>query len=344
MAFVAFVTCHIYKFVGLGWTYFAAGPFLAFIQWGHFSLLAGKAKAWLQASKALPHLVIAIVLLSFFQSKDATARFKPTILAFNIIVLALAGLCQVVHIYNTSMVKAILTLPQPQARDDGLFQKQSKVLTMINEKSRPLAHLLRFYLKDNHLHLLLPLAFFIGLFEAFMAKEFIMVSTRTLLGLERISVILGILGVSRLISTCLTSQLHQIIPSYFLLVVLILFQLALLLLQWLWQPSEDDPLMFFALTFVWGTTSAAWDVLVLGPLGIGRYATLATTSAEEEEAGIQQLTAKVVDLSDWKSAVALVSLHQFAGMAISFGLQIDARSLTAAFVVTIVPLWCYIRK
>ena len=37
------------------------------------------------------------------------------------------------------------------------------------------------------------------------------------LGLERISVILGILGVSRLISTCLTSQLHQIIPSYFLL-------------------------------------------------------------------------------------------------------------------------------
>ena len=82
----------------------------------------------------------------------------------------------------------------------------------------------------------------------------------------------------------------------------------------------------------------------LGPLGIGRYATVATTSAEEEEAGIQQLTAKVVDLSDWKSAVALVSLHQFAGMAISFGLQIDARSLTAAFVVTIVPLWCYIRK
>ena len=179
MAFVPFVTCHIYKFVGLGWTYLAAGPFLAFIQWGHFSLLAGKAKAWLQASKALPHLVIAIVLLSFFQSKDATARFKPTILAFNIIVLALAGLCQVVHIYNTSMVKAILTLPQPQARDDGLFQKQSKVLTMINEKSRPLAHLLRFYLKDNHLHLLLPLAFFIGLFEAFMAKEFIMVSQNT---------------------------------------------------------------------------------------------------------------------------------------------------------------------
>ena len=53
--------------------------------------------------------------------------------------------------------------------------------------------------------------------------------------------------------------------------VLILFQLALLLLQWLWQPSGDDPLMFFALTFVWGTTSAAWDVLVLGKFWTSYY-------------------------------------------------------------------------
>ncbi len=41
LAFVVFVACHIFQFVGLGWNYFAAGPLLAFIQWGHFSLLAG---------------------------------------------------------------------------------------------------------------------------------------------------------------------------------------------------------------------------------------------------------------------------------------------------------------
>ena len=65
--------------------------------------------------------------------------------------------------------------------------------------------------------------------------------------------------------------------------------------------------------------------------------TPAETVAETRQQAVDQL-------ADWKSAVALVSLHQFAGMAISFGLQVDARSLTAAFVVTIVPLWCYIRK
>ena len=46
----------------------------------------------------------------------------------------------------------------------------------------------------------------------------------------------------------------------------------------------------------------------------------------------------VDQLSDWKSAVALVSLHQFAGMAISFGLHVDARSLIASFANTIAPL------
>ena len=65
--------------------------------------------------------------------------------------------------------------------------------------------------------------------------------------------------------------------------------------------------------------------------------TVPATAADTRQQAVDQL-------ADWKSAVALVSLHQFAGMAISFGLQVDARSLTAAFVVTIVPFWCYIRK
>ena len=74
-------------------------------------------------------------------------------------------------------------------------------------------------------------------------------------------------------------------------------------------------------------------------------AAVADTTTPAETAAAADTRQQAVDqLADWKSAVALVSLHQFAGMAISFGLQVDARSLTAAFVVTIVPLWCYIRK
>jgi len=110
---------------------------------------------------------------------------------------------------------------------------------------------------------------------------------------------------------------------FFVTVVLSLFQLALLLLQWLWRPSEDDPLVFWAITFVWGTTAAAWDFLILGPYGIGRYRE---------------------DPQDWKCTVALLSLHQFAGMAVTYGLPIDASLLAAAFIVTLIPFWCYLKQ
>ena len=88
------------------------------------------------------------------------------------------------------------------------------------------------------------------------------------------------------------------------------------------------------------STAAAADTAAAA----GTTAAADTTAAETAAAAPDTRQQAVDQLADWKSAVALVSLHQFAGMAISFGLQVDARSLTAAFVVTIVPFWCYIRK
>ena len=55
--------------------------------------------------------------------------------------------------------------------------KKSKGEVMMLSKSkwrRP--YFLTFYVKDNQLHLMLPLVFFLGLFEAFMSKTFLMVS------------------------------------------------------------------------------------------------------------------------------------------------------------------------
>ena len=152
LVLIAFVICHI-----LGWTllsYLALGPFLASLQWGQFSLLAFRSLAWLQAAKALPHLLVALVLFAFCK----TANGFTSILTLNLIFLVLAGLCQCVHFGIAT------TAPKPE-------EKQSKKMTNERKKS-----LLAFYLKDNQLHMLLPMAFFVGLFEAFMAKEFITVS------------------------------------------------------------------------------------------------------------------------------------------------------------------------
>ena len=60
--------------------------------------------------------------------------------------------------------------------------------------------------------------------------------------------------------------------------------------------------------------------LFSGPTGIGRYAS---------------------DPLNWKSAVSVTSLHYFAGMAVIFGLAIETPILALAFVVTLIPFWCF---
>ena len=62
---------------------------------------------------------------------------------------------------------------------------------------------------------------------------------------------------------------------------------------------------------------------ITGPSGIGRYTS---------------------DPLNWKSAVAVTSLHYFAGMAIIFGLAIETPILALVFVVTLIPFWCLSRR
>ena len=49
----------------------------------------------------------------------------------------------------------------------------------------------------------------------------------------------------------------------FLTVLSTLFQSGLFVIFLKWVPSLDDQGMFFATTFIWGTTSAAWDFILL---------------------------------------------------------------------------------
>lgn len=150
--FVAFLTLNHFNMAPLAMTYAAFGPFLAFIQWGPLLLCKKATLAWHQAASGWPHLIVALVL----QSK---AKAEPLCLAVNVLSLALAGLCQIVYMCCNTEEKAEVK---------NLESKRPKVVAP-----------LRLYLKDNRVHMLLPLAFFIGLFEAFMARHFILVSSES---------------------------------------------------------------------------------------------------------------------------------------------------------------------
>ena len=64
--------------------------------------------------------------------------------------------------------------PTTTPKAERLKGPTSAAAVMMFKSKRP--YFLTFYVKDNRLHLLLPMVFFLGLFEAFMSKNFLMVS------------------------------------------------------------------------------------------------------------------------------------------------------------------------
>ena len=77
--------------------YLAAGPFLAFMHWGQFCLLA-KTKLWLMAFKGWSYVVVGVVLkLTLIQTNK---KNFTTMMSICLLSLALGGLCQIVYFFR----------------------------------------------------------------------------------------------------------------------------------------------------------------------------------------------------------------------------------------------------
>ena len=80
--------------------YLASGPFLAFVYWGYFCLLAkSTTKFWLMAFKGWSYVLVGVVLkLTLLQSKNGAAF--TTMMSVCLLSLVLGGLCQLVHFFR----------------------------------------------------------------------------------------------------------------------------------------------------------------------------------------------------------------------------------------------------
>ena len=79
--------------------YLAAGPFLAFMHWGQFCLLA-KPKLWLMTFKGWSYVVVGMVLkLTLIQTTNTKNHFT-TMMSICLLSLALGGLCQIVYCFR----------------------------------------------------------------------------------------------------------------------------------------------------------------------------------------------------------------------------------------------------
>jgi hypothetical protein len=163
--------------------YFATGPFLACLQLGHLCQLPKPSVvSWLKVAKALPLVIVSILLrLLTLQSKATTEKGQPlpssessakqfttTLLTVMIITLVLAGLAQVVQHFTAK------DFPPTESVDD--VNKKSDNIGDDDRQKGIVGPLVNVLNKDLLLFVH-PMAFFTGLFEAFMTRYFLMVSS-----------------------------------------------------------------------------------------------------------------------------------------------------------------------
>lgn len=313
------------------YSYLAMGPIVAVLHVGYLSLSSDNVTKWMNAAKTWPPIVLAMVLLLTLKATEEyvpslvigerTANLSTfstvkrelthcgwnTLLGVLVIALVMAILAQVV------LVTILANKPKLSIRNGGDVTSTS----CTGNKADSMGPL-KLYLKDKYLHLLLPLAFFCGLHEAFMIRHFLQGPTFHVLGIQGVCFVLATIGIARMVSTWVSSHASLICPFHVTLGLATTFQLGLLTLLQLWKPSADDPLMFYAIAFVWGCVGAAWDFLILG--------------------NASRLYSS--DSQRWSASVAVISLHNFAGMAAMFGVEdviLDSQKRLLVLIVVIFP-------
>ena len=211
--------------IAMPFLYLALGPWLAMLQFGHFSFLSPNKKtrsseeqeivkcnatssaainisleSGLRAAKGWPPLFLGLLLNLILRYDDEkasalkTPEAKPimdrsasvpenllspakfsTLLCLIIIALVVSLLATIVVLVNVRDAEAVEAVNPSIKR--GHQRSQPEVDKKRNRKCcYIITKLLRLYGKDTRLHMILPLAFFSGLFEAYMARDFLVVS------------------------------------------------------------------------------------------------------------------------------------------------------------------------
>ncbi|KAF5291786.1 hypothetical protein FQA39_LY14274 [Lamprigera yunnana] len=117
--------------------------------------------------------------------------------------------------------------------------------------------------KDVKLQLAAPLAFFIGMEQAFVYTDFSKSYIVCTLGIQHLNLVFLSMGVLQSIAACTLSMLLKSIQRYYVVVVGFVFQCCVLMVQVLWKPMNDDPALFYVIPAVWGVCNAIWEILTL---------------------------------------------------------------------------------
>ncbi|XP_075676972.1 uncharacterized protein LOC113795245 [Dermatophagoides pteronyssinus] len=116
--------------------------------------------------------------------------------------------------------------------------------------------------RDNHLRLLLPMAFFIGFEQGFFMADYNKLYVSCALGLKSIGSIMLIRGLIHLGSTLLILEFIHHIQRPIILLAGTVCQLSVLTILYLWHPNDDIPL-YYVITITYSLANAIMETLLL---------------------------------------------------------------------------------
>ncbi|KAH9493330.1 hypothetical protein DERF_014085 [Dermatophagoides farinae] len=116
--------------------------------------------------------------------------------------------------------------------------------------------------RDNHLRLLLPMAFFIGFEQGFFMADYNKLYVSCALGLQAIGSIMLTRGFVHLGATLLVYEFIRHIQRPIVLLAGAICQLSVLAILYLWRPNDDIPL-YYVITITYSLANAIMETLLL---------------------------------------------------------------------------------
>lgn len=123
-------------------------------------------------------------------------------------------------------------------------------------------------MKKPYQQLLIPITIFIGMEQAFIGADFTQAYVSCALGIHQIGFVMICFGVVNAVCSILFGSIMKYIGRVPIIVLGAVVHFTLISVELVWRPSPHNPLIFFAMSGLWGVGDAVWQTQINGLYGL----------------------------------------------------------------------------
>jgi len=123
------------------------------------------------------------------------------------------------------------------------------------------------HLRKPNQQLLIPITIWIGMEQAFIGADFTQAYVSCALGIHNVGYVMICFGVVNAICSVIFGSAMKFVGRVPIMVLGVLVHAILVVVLLFWRPHPDAPLVFFAISGLWGVGDAVWQTQVNGIYG-----------------------------------------------------------------------------